>query len=908
MKKTLFICFILIPFSSHVILNAQELSIINLKCDYQYSPIGIDNMSPCLSWEYYSPDKDHVMQESYQILVASSEDLLNEKDADVWNSGVIESGNSAQVIYDGDVLQSRTKYFWIVRCWTNQSKKPLFSKSANWEMGLLASQDWKANWISAPHVYSFQQAAADRHRLDQASCIQQTEPSPYLRANFLVEKKIKKARLYISGLGYYETYLNGNKVGDHVLDPAWTSYHKKVLYVTYDVTHQLQNGNNAWGIILGDGWYNQHSRDVWSVDKAPWRDRPKVLAQLELEYEDGTRQAILTDSNWKAHESPIFFSSVRQGESYDARKEIEDWSTPGFDDNDWSDVWEAMSPLGKMEAQTLQPIRVQENFKPFKITHPKEGVYVLHYPQDLAGWVKIRVKEQAGQKITLKYGEALNEDGTLNQDKLSSYTFHDRFQTDEYFCKSDLWEEWNPRFTYHGFTYVEVTGLTVKPLPENFIAQSVYTDMDNYSSFSCSDNVINQIHRMTIWSIKGNAHGYAEASPHREKLGWTGDAHLAAEATMYNFDSKQFYRKWIDDLGIEQLESGELPAIAPTPGWGFFWGNGPAWDNAFILIPWYQYLYSGDKYILKSHYDQMQLYFEYVDKKSEDNIADFGLGDWSPPDTEKSGLYNTPAALTSTAYFYIDAVLLSKISIILGFEEQSKWYLDKANFIKEAFNKKFYEEETSFYTSQTQTAQACALYQGLTSNDNHTITVEKLVQLVNAKGNHLNTGILGSKYILYALADNGYEELAYEVITQKTFPGWGNFVEKGATTLWERWSGEGIGGNCRNLTFLADVDAWFYKYILGIKCLESYPGFKQFEISPFFFEKLDWAKGSVATMYGDIEVYWQKTKGKVILNMTIPANTSANLKLPGGYTIEKIKKTQTELNSGNHSLTLKKVE
>jgi alpha-L-rhamnosidase len=876
------------------VVTISQVSIENLTCEFAKNPIGIEELHPRLSWMLESGEPD-VVQEAYQIVVSKNDTII-------WNSGKVDSDVSILIPYAGERLESRTEYYWTVKVWTSKGKQPVASKPAYWEMGLLAPSEWIGKWISAPRAYDFQKINQQRLNMDKTTCIEQTEPSPYIRKLFSLAKEIKKARLYISGLGYYEAYLNGGKVGDHVLDPAWTGYHKRIFYVTYDVTNQIKAGHNVLGVILGDGWYNQHSRDVWATDKSPWRDRPKVLAQLEIEYTDGTSHVIATDSSWKAHESPIDFSSVRQGESYDARNEILHWCSPDLDDKEWENAWEAGVPLGKLEAQTLQPIRVKEEFYPSKITNPKAGIYVLYYPQDIAGWLKIKVKEQEGAKITLKYGEELDQDGTVNQDKISCYTFHRRFQTDEYICKSGNWETWNPRFTYHGFTYVEISGLSDKPLADNFIAQSVYSDMDNCSSFSCSDKTINKIQQISLWSIKGNAHGYAEASPHREKLGWTGDAHLAAEATLYNFDSKLFYQKWIDDLGLEQRETGELPCIAPTSGWGFYWGNGPAWDNALILIPWYQYLFAGDEYILKNHYGQMKKYFDYVDKKSENNIVRFGLGDWSPPDTDNSGLYKTPAAVTSTAYFYIDAVLLSKISKILGYDEKSEWYLAKANAIKEKFNKTFFEPETSFYNSVTQTAQACALYQGLTTEKNHDVTVEKLVELVNAKNDHLSTGILGSKYIINTLCDNGHEELAYKIITQRTFPGWGYFIEKGATTLWERWSGE--GESVKNLTFLTEVSAWFYKYILGVKHLESNPGFKKFEISPFFFRELNWAKGRVATMYGNIEVCWEKKEKVVLLKVIVPGNTSAKVRLPDNCVFEGTNKTEKILCSGGHSLKI----
>jgi alpha-L-rhamnosidase len=886
------------------VLSFSQVNVENLTCEFLRNPLAIETENPRLSWQLVSNQKD-VVQHYYQIVVSDDVSDIMNGNGKIWDTGKIASKSSILIEYNGALLQSGQKYYWKVKIWHNKSSSPIESVIANWEMGKLDMDDWGANWISAPRVYSFKENAVKRQQAELDECTSQTEPSPYLRKKFSSEKAVKKARLYISGLGYYEAFLNSTKIGDRILEPAWTSYHKKVLYSTYDVTNFIKVGKNVLGVILGDGWFNQHSVDTWSTDQSPWRNRPCVMAQLEITYEDGSVKIIKSDGSWMAHEAPIVFSSVRQGETYDARKEIENWSSPEFNDSDWVPVWIANAPLGKLESQIMQPIKIQEEFEPYKIFNPKQDVYVLYYPQDIAGWLKVSVQEKEGQKITLKYGEAINPDGSVSNEGLGRFTFHERFQTDEYICKSNKRENWHPRFTYHGFTYVEITGLSKEPQPEDFIAQSVYTDMETYSSFSCSDEMINKIQKITIWSIKGNAHGYAEASPHREKLGWTGDAHLAAEATLYNFDSKLFYSKWIDDLALEQLQSGELPAIAPTSGWGFFWGNGPAWDNAFLLIPWYQYVHTGDLNILKEYYDGMKKYFEYVDNRSKNNISNFGLGDWSPPYSDRSDKYITPAALTSTAYFYVDAILLSKIAKILGFDEESKWYQEKSQKIKKNFNKSFFDLTTSFYASKTQTAQACALYQGLTPKENHQAVVEKLVELVNEKDNHLNTGILGTKYLLYALSDNGFEELAYEIITKKTFPGWGYFVTQGATTLWERWSGEGLGGNARNLAFFADVSAWFYKYILGIKSLEEHPGFKKFEISPYFFENLDWAKGKVSTMYGDIKVFWHRNESDIILDISIPSNTEAIIKVPEQYIITDPGSQEMQLSSGYYSLLIK---
>ncbi|MHC4672883.1 MAG: family 78 glycoside hydrolase catalytic domain [Planctomycetota bacterium] len=733
----------------------------------------------------------------------------------------------------------------------------------NWRQRGFVAKDWKA----AKESVKF--GELPWRDLTQPK---EVKPAPLFRKWFSLGKEIASARAYICGLGYYELYLNGEKVGDHVLDPAFTRYDRRALYVTYDVTDQLRKGGNAVGVMLGNGWYNMPTLAVWNFDKPPWRNAPKLICQLEVKYADGTSETIVSDESWKVTDGPIVFDSIRSGEIYDARLDKEGWCRADYDDGDWWGAVVVDDLKDILSAQMMPPIKVMQTIRPVKITEPKRGVYVFDMGQNFAGWAQLKVKGQAGAKVVMKYGERLNKDGTVRKYEIGRYVKRGDFQTDTYICKGGGTEVWEPRFVYHGFRYVELSGLASKPSLGSLLGRVVHTSYDRVGGFECSDETFNQLQRNMIWSYGSNYHGYPTDCPHREKNGWTGDAHLAGELAMYNFDNCASYAKWMNDFADEQRASGEVACIIPTCGWGYHWGNGPAWDSAYILIPWYMYLYNGDLGIFKAHYERMKLYVDYITfQKAKNHIVYWGLGDWVPAKTV------TPPAVTSTAYYYVDAAILSKVAGLLGKADDAARYGALAGEIKKAFNTKFYDPKRGLYAEGTQTAMSCALYQGLVEDKDIGVVVDKLVADIEGKEGHLDTGVLGAKYILHALTANGRVDVAYEIASQKSFPSWGYWIAHGATTLWEDWEGKAS----LNHIFFGDISAWFYNTLAGINPDANRPGFKHILFKPHVVGDLSWVGAEVDSIRGKIASSWQVANGVFKLQIEVPANSTATVYLPG---------------------------
>ena len=501
--------------------DASSAIVKDLRCEHHINPLGIDVAKPRLSWILKSNQRGQ-MQTAYQILVASSKKNLNNNIGDLWDTGKVDNDQSIHIVYAGAKLASRTRCYWKVRVWDKEDTPSNYSRQAWWEMGLLEARQWKAKWLSAPPPPP-----------DDDS----VQPNPFFRKTFTLTKPVRKARVYICGLGYYELYLNGKKVGDHVLDPAFTRYDRRVLYVTYDVTDLVRSRKNALGVVLGNGWYNMHTRAQWDFDKAPWRARPTMLCQLEVKYADGSSEIIVSDSSWKVSKGPILFESIRIGETYDARLEKHGWNTPYYDDTEWTPAHIVPGPKGKLSAQMLPPIKVTKTIRPVKLTEPKPGYFVFDMGQNIAGWAQLRVSGPAGTEVVMRYGERLNDDGTLDQTDIGRFVKQGPFQTDTYILKGRGIEIWEPRFVYHGFQYVEVTGLPNKPTLGTLRGRVVHTCFERAGKFECSNKLFNKIQHNTHWSYASNFHSYPTDCPHREKNGWTGDAHLAAETGLYNFAS-----------------------------------------------------------------------------------------------------------------------------------------------------------------------------------------------------------------------------------------------------------------------------------------------------------------------------------------------------------------------------------
>jgi alpha-L-rhamnosidase len=841
-----------LPLSAHA--SSSQLSVSRLRCEYLENPLGIDTLKPRLSWIVESRQRAQ-RQVACQILVASTEAKLKANAGDIWDSGQVPSDQTVLVPYAGRPLASYQRCFWKVRVWDKNNQASEYSEPAYWEMGLLTPQDWPGQWIGL--------------NTDTNSA-----PAPMLRRTFSLGRRIRQARVYVCGLGYYELHINGQKIGDHCLDPAYTRYDKRALYVTYDVTSALRRGKNAIGVILGNGWYNVQTRAVWDFHKAPWRAAPKLYLQLRVEYTDGYTETLVTDRLWKAGTGPIVFDSIYGGETYDARLEKPGWDTPDFNDEGWAPAQEVDPPQGKLVAQMMPPIKADKIIKPAFISQPKSGVFVFDMGQNLAGYAELTVQGPAGNRVVMKYGERVQTNGMIDRADIEQHVkrmgSNQQYQTDTYILKGKGQETWHSRFVYHGFQYIEVTGFPGTPTLDSLRGVFLHSAVPEAGEFECSNPLLNRIWRAGRWSYLSNLQGIPTDCPHREKNGWTGDAHLAAEQGLLNFAPGPVYTKWINDLGDEQRPSGELPGIVPTSGWGYKWGNGPAWDSAFLLIPLYLYEYCGDSQLLRDHYAGMKRYVDYLTSKAKDGIVDIGLNDWAPYKT------TTPADITSTAYYYKDARIVTLGANLLDNEADALQYAELAGSIKQAFNRKFYHPETGLYGNGSQTSLSCALYQGLADPDVRPLVLSNLVANVQQHQGHIDTGILGAKYLLNTLLENGRADVAYRIVSQKDLPSWGWWIEQGATTLWEQWNGT----ESRNHIMFGDISAWFYKALAGINPDPAAPGFKHFIIRPNIVGGLTSARASYESVHGLIVSDWHTAKDGLHLTVTIPANTTATVSLP----------------------------
>lgn len=693
-------------------------------------------------------------------------------------------------------------------------------------------------------------------------------PAPLLRKSFSLSKAVRTARVYVSGLGYYELYLNGSKVGDHVLDPGFTNYSDRVLYATYDVTRQLRHGANAVGLMLGNGLYNQRARDVWYFHRAPWRATPRAILQLQIVFEDGSRQTITSDGTWKQGTGALVSDAIRNGETYDARLEKPNWSSARFADDAWKPVMQVDPPAGKLSSQQMPPVKVMQTIPVSNIKSPASDTMLLDLKQNIAGWLRISIRAPRGTVVRIRYGEKLDSNGRVDQSNINWFLFQGDFQTDMYISKGEGIEQWEPRFVYHGFQYAEISGLKTSQLIRAE-GRVVHTAFSQEGTFSCSDSLLNRIQQNTVWSYRSNYIGIPVDCPQREKNGWLADAHLAMETGLYNFENTAAYSSWINDLYAAQIGTGQLPGIAPSPGWGYDNSGGPVWESALELIPWYLFQYRNDTNILRRSFPYWQKHLDYLTANAKDHLLDWGLGDWL-------AIERTASTITSSAYYFCDANLASKAAAILGNDQQATAFATLAANIKSAFQKRFLNKETGGIGDGTEASQCVALYFHLIDPQYEPLVAKYLVNDIARHDNHFTIGAIGHKMILQVLMDAGYPEVAFRLATNDTYPSWGYWIRQGATTLWEEWNGNGS----HNHIFLGDISAWMYKTIAGVRLPDTANAFRSFEIRPYLFDSLRSAAAVVPSPYGRIRSEWKRTAQGLDLLVTIPVNTQARLCIP----------------------------
>jgi alpha-L-rhamnosidase len=863
--------------------RGASLKVEGLKCEYRVNPLGLDTPQPRLSWLLESQERGQ-RQTAYQVLAAVTPDLLSKGKGDLWDSGKVASGESVQVVYGGQPLRSGQRVYWKVRAWDCEGRPSAYSLAAWWEMGLLAPADWRAIWITRKRAEPLSEGR-----------MFEDDPVPLFRKEFLIGKKISRARVYVSGLGYYELHLNGQPVGDEVLDPGWTAYSKRVLYSTFDVTEQLKRGPNALGVMLGNGWFNPLPLRLWGHINPREHltvGEPRVIVQLVAEFADGTSQTIVTDESWKVGNGPILRNSVYLGEVYDARKEQPGWDRPGFDDSGWKQAVSATEPLGPLRAQSAPPIRVTQTLKPVKLTEPKPGIWIFDLGQNFAGWARLRVEGPAGTRVRLRYGELLYPDGTLNgmtavcgQIKQGGPNYHydgigapkTAWQAQEYILKGQGEEVYTPRFTFHGFRYVEVTGLPGKPTLGALEGLRLNSDVKTAGSFTCSNERFDRIQQMVLWTELSNLFSVESDCPHREKFGYGGDIVAAGEMAMLNFDMARFYGKAVDDLADAVRPNGGFTETAPFVGIAdesLGEGAGPVgWGTAQPFLLWRLYQYYGDRRLLEENYELTKRWIALLKSRAQDGILDNGISD-------HESLAPKPRALTGTAFYYFNVRLFSNIARALGKDAEAAAAETLAETIKIAFNRKFLQSGTGRYDTATQACQAFALYLGLVPAEEKEHAQAVLVRdIEDTHAGHLTTGIFGTKFMLHALADSGRADVAFRIVNQSTFPGWGFMLENGATTLWEHWE---FSDNTysHNHPMFGSVSEWFYKVLGGINPAPDAVGFDKIIIRPQPVGDLNWVKASYDSLHGKVVSEWTRAAGQFRLRVRVPVGATATVFVP----------------------------
>lgn len=877
MIKKILIAIALI-FSGLVAAN-NPISIVNMRCDYRINPIAVDNEQPVFSWRLHSI-YDSIYQKSYEIIVSDCIYKVQENIGDKWNSRIINSSNSNLVVYEGAPLESFVRYYWRVRVYDTHDNPSSWSEIAWFDTAMLKDSDWTAKWISdgssSPRIIE------DYYKED---------PAPLFYKEFSTRKQVESAKLYISGLGYYEAYLNGEKISPFLLDAGWTAYDHQVLYNVHDIAHLLRDGVNDFGAIVGNGWYNLQPLKFWGhhiFRNVLASGRPTLKAQLLIKYIDGSSETISTDESWKVTKTPILKNSIFLGEFYDATLEDENWYGLKNKTSSWIPATVVEGPNGDMTVQTSPPITIYKEIKPTSITKQSDGKLIVDMGENFAGIVKINVSGTKGQKISLRYGEDIHKDGTVNVMTSVAGQIKNAgiggpgapdvaWQEDNYVLKGNGSEEWQPKFTFHSFRYVEVSGWPGILTIDNITGLALAADLERTGSFSSSNSMFNELFEVVDRTFLSNVFSVQSDCPAREKLGYGGDIVATAEAYLYNYDMHTFYRKAIQDFANDQRENGGITETAPYVGIsdaGPDKESGPlGWQLAFPYLIMKIYEFYGDSLIISNNFDSLERHVEFLIRESEDDLFTRGLSD-------HEALNEKPVSLTSSLFYYHHIRLFAEFAAILNKEEKQKKYNEIGDVIRKKIMQQFIQENGTVDNS-TQTAQIFALWYQIVDDDS--LMENMMIKLKEAfikHDWHVSTGIFGTKMLFDVLRLSEKEDWAYKIANQRTYPGWGYMIDQGATTLWETWA---YSDNVysQNHPMFGSINEWFFRSILGINSLA--PGFKEILIKPQIVGDLTWAKGHYQSIHGKIESNWKIDDNQFYLDVTIPPNTSAEICLPRNY-------------------------
>ncbi|WP_409345922.1 family 78 glycoside hydrolase catalytic domain [Paenibacillus sp. MBLB4367] len=852
-----------------------ELEIGALTCNYRINPLGTDGARPRFGWKLIS-ERRGTMQQGYRVQITETD---GDFAAPLWDSGRVESEQSIQVAYGGPGLRSGTRYYYRVNVWDNHGRESGWSSAAWWETGLLSAQEWKASWITP----------------DPAEIDPHAKPVFLLRKWFALRSGIQSARLYATAAGVYEAFLNGERVGDELLAPGWTSYNNRQQVQTYDVTQHLRSGNNAIGVMVGDGWYkgqltNKEKRDYYG-------NRRAALLQLHIRYDDGSEEVVASDATWRSSTGPVRLSEIYDGELYDARLEKSGWCAAEYDESEWSGTVVCSLPYTQLVTQENGPVRVIETVRPQAVLRTPSGETVLDMGQNMVGRIRLSVNVPAGTHIRLQHAEVLDKEGNF-------YTGNLRLakQTVEYIAKGGGTEAYAPCFTFQGFRYVKVEGMSAndRMLLDSFVGEVIHTDMVRTGEFECSHPMVNQLQRNIVWGQRGNFLDVPTDCPQRdERLGWTGDAQVFIRTAAFNYHVGPFFTKWLRDLKADQRPDGGVPSVIPnvladhTSG---TMGKSPhssaAWGDAAVICPWTMYLCYGDTHLLEEQYESMKAWVNYIRDQGEDEyLWNTGphYGDWLALDAkENSYIGATPKDLIATAFFAYSTKLVRDSAVVLKRSEDVRTYGELLNRIIAKFSEEFVTSSGRL-AAPTQTAHVLALMFGLVEGKARQRAARELNRLVVDNGFHLTTGFVGTPYLCQVLSDNGYHDTAVKLLLQESYPSWLYSITKGATTIWEHWDGIKPNGsfwsddmNSYNHYAYGAIGDWLYRYIAGLDMDETAPAYKRIRIHPRFGAgALSHAKAVLESPYGQIESGWKLRDDRVEVGVRIPVNAAADIILPG---------------------------
>jgi alpha-L-rhamnosidase len=882
---------------------AAGITPANLRTEYRVDPLGVDVRAPRLSWTLAAaPGARDQKQSAYQVLAATSPEKLKLGAADLWDSGRVGSGETIHIIYAGKPLASRMRCFWTVRVWDAKGAASPWSAAARWTVGLLEKSDWGAQWIGAPEPLVDPKLAASKDVL--------TEPAVLLRKAFETSGPVRRATVYVTARGLYELRINGRRVGDHLLAPEWTDYRKRIQYQTYDVTALVRAGANAIAAHLGAGWY------AGRIGLFPMRmiygQRPQLLARLEIETAGGKTEVVATDASWRLQsDGPVRSADILDGETYDARKQPRGWDAAGFDDSQWRAAT-AESELGAQAIvwQPNEPIRVTREIAPVAVKQPKPGVWVFDMGQNMVGWCRLKARGTAGSPITLRFAEMLNDDGGVYTANLRRAP-----QTDRFIPAGAGEEVFEPRFTYHGFRYVEVTGLAAPPRLEALLGRVIHSSSPDAGSFETSSPYFNRLMRNIVWTQRANLYSTPTDCPQRdERLGWMGDIQTFSQTAIFNMDMAAFFTKWLADVRDDQSPDGRFPDFAPNPqivlGVDKYFGV-PAWGDAGVIVPWRVYQNYGDRRLLEQHFSAARRWVDWIHSQNPkllwENKRHNDYNDWLNADTiihegwpKKGGA--VPKPVFATAFFAYSTSLVARMAAVLGRSEDAARYGDLALRIREAFNRAYVSPDGAI-TGDTQAGYALALHFDLLPESLRAKALERMLARFEPYGGHLSTGIHATHRLMLELSRAGRSDEAYRLLNLHTFPSWGFMVDNGATTIWERWDGyvkgrgfQSAGMNSFNHWALGAVGEWMWREILGIQPDDAAPGFARFTVRPHPGGGLTWARGVYRSIRGPISVDWRIAGGQLTLKVGVPPNTTATVIVPA-----KTGPQQHVVGSGEHT-------